>query len=74
MHACRFAGYSHTITFYVSGMKRRQMYSKSRATGNEGSPMDNRKLKQSSFVMKAVNTPVKKVMANHKSSIVCSIM
>lgn len=59
---------------YARGMKRRQMYSKSRATGNEGSSMDNRKLKQSSFVMKAVNTPVKKVMANHKSSIVCSIM
>ena len=57
-----------------SGMKRRQMYSRTKPSGNDGHPLGNRKLKQSSFVMKAVNAPVKKVMANHKSSVVCSVM
>ncbi|KAL5250458.1 hypothetical protein ACHWQZ_G016251 [Mnemiopsis leidyi] len=59
---------------YARGMKRRQLCSRTKPSGTEGHPLNNRKLKQSSFVMKAVNAPVKKVMANHKSSVVCSIM
>lgn len=62
---------------YARGMKRRQLYPKIRHSMNSdaSSPKKDRsKVRQQSFVMKAVNVPVKKVMTNHRTSTVCSVM